>query len=77
MNPLDKDIERHDLERHHHRPYWRRAHRDWKFWIVILFMIALMIFYTMSDNFALRGRGNAHASLQQPLHSPMPATTAP
>ena len=71
MNPLDKDI-----ERHHHRPYWKRAHRDWKFWIVILFMIALMIFYTMSDNFALRGRGNAGQS-QQSVHQQMPATTAP
>jgi hypothetical protein len=72
MNPLDKDIERQQ-----HRPYWKRAHRDWKFWIVMLFMIALMIFYTMSDNFALRGRGNVHSSLQQPIHQPMPATAAP
>ena len=50
MNPLDKDILSH-------RPYWKRAHRDWKFWFVMLFMLALMIFYVMSDNFALRGRG--------------------
>ncbi len=66
MNPLDKDILHHQ---HPHRPYWKRAHRDWKFWIVMLFMLALMIFYVMSDNFALRGRGQA----PQPAHSSMPA----
>jgi len=70
MNPLDKDIERHQ----HRRPYWKTAHRDWKFWVVALFLLALMIFYTMSDNFALRGRGASTSS--QPVHQSMP-TVAP
>ena len=64
MNSLDKDMTRHEK-----RAYWKRAHRDWKFWIVAMGMLALMIFYVMSDNFALRGRGLPKQS--------MPASTAP
>ena len=34
-------------------PYWKRAHRDWRFWIgVFLMMIAITIF-ALSDNLAL------------------------
>lgn len=75
MNMLDKDMARHlhnhemDLSPRRHA-YWKRAHRDWKFWIVMMGMIALMIFYTMSDNFALRGRG-------QVQQQPVPANVAP
>ena len=75
MNMLDKDMARHqenppmDLSPKRH-PYWKRVHRDWKFWVVALLMLALMIFYTMSDNFALRGRG---IQTQQPV----PANVGP
>jgi len=64
-NPLDENF-----PPHHHRPYWKRVHRDWKFWAVMLGMIALMIFYVMSDNFALRGRG-------QPSQQSMPSNVGP
>ncbi len=31
----------------HHRPYWRRAHRDWRVWACGMVMIvALMIYLT-------------------------------
>ncbi len=42
---------------HHHvphdqRPYWKRAHRDWRIWVALLFMLAAMAIYIMSDNLA-------------------------
>lgn len=34
-------------------PYWKRAHHDWRFWIMLLLMLIAMLFYVLSDNFAL------------------------
>jgi len=38
---------------HHHvkqRPYWRRAHRDWRFWVgVICIAVALAIYISTVD----------------------------
>jgi hypothetical protein len=49
---------------HEHRPpYWRRVHRDWKFWIALSLMFAAMAVYVMSDDLALRPR----RQIQQPL----------
>ena len=54
-------------EPHHdgeHQPhYWKRAHRDWKFWMALSLMLAAMIIYVMSDNLAFRPRHQA----QQPV----------
>ena len=78
MNMLDKDMERHlhnnemDLSPKRHA-YWKRAHRDWKFWIVMMFLLALMIFYTMSDNFALIHHGRDISHELQQSNQPMPA----
>jgi hypothetical protein len=39
---------------HHHRvkqrPYWQRAHRDWRFWVgVICISVALAIYISTVD----------------------------
>lgn len=34
-------------------PYWKRAHRDWKFWVALLFMLAAIAIYVLSDDLAL------------------------
>lgn len=34
-------------------PYWKRAHRDWRFWVGVLFMSVALIVYVMSDDLAL------------------------
>lgn len=34
------------------RPYWRRAHRDWRFWIGLTLMLAAISIYIMSDDLA-------------------------
>ena len=34
-------------------PYWKRAHRDWRFWVGVLFMSIALIVYVMSDDLSL------------------------
>jgi hypothetical protein len=36
-----------------HRPYWKRAHRDWRFWVAVLFVFGALTVYVMSDDLAL------------------------
>ena len=39
---------------HHDRsPYWRRAHRDWRFWVGLFLMFAAISIYVMSDDLSL------------------------
>ena len=48
-------------DRQSQRPYWTRAHRDWKFWVALSLMLAAMVIYVMSDNLAFR----SHRQVQQ------------
>jgi hypothetical protein len=41
---------------HDRRPYWKCAHRDWRFWIGVVLMLAAMFVYLMSDDLSLRPR---------------------
>ena len=41
-----------------HPPYWRRAHRDWRMWIIVILMLAAMMVYLMTGD------------LRWPVHSP-------
>jgi hypothetical protein len=45
------------LPHHHHDsdpgPYWRRAHRDWRFWVGVVFLSIAILIYVMSDDLAL------------------------
>ncbi len=45
-----------------HRPYWKRAHRDWRVWVGVFLMAAAMFVYVMSDNLALRFRSQPQPS---------------
>jgi len=40
-----------------HGPYWLRAHRDWRFWAVVMVMLLAMVVYVVSMNLALRPHG--------------------
>ena len=53
----------HNGDQQGQRPYWTRAHRDWKFWGAVFLMFAAMLIYAMSYNLPLRPRSPA----QQPL----------
>jgi hypothetical protein len=46
-----------------HLPYWKRAHHDWRFWVALCLMLAAMIIYVMSEDFAWLPRSQP----QQPL----------
>jgi hypothetical protein len=37
---------------HGHGPYWKRAHRDWRFWVAFFMMLAAISIYVMSDDLA-------------------------
>jgi hypothetical protein len=36
-----------------HRPYWKRAHRDWRVWVGVFLMLVAMAIFVMSDYFTL------------------------
>jgi hypothetical protein len=29
-------------------PYWKRAHKDWKFWVGVVFIAAAIVIYVLS-----------------------------
>jgi len=35
---------------HDRGPYWKRAHHDWKFWVVMVMMFAALAMYVMSND---------------------------
>jgi hypothetical protein len=44
-----------DHEKNHHppKPYWRRAHTDWKFWIAVFFVFTALGIYILSYDLVL------------------------
>jgi hypothetical protein len=34
------------------RPYWKRAHHDWRMWVALFFMLAAIAIYVLSDDLA-------------------------
>lgn len=46
----------HQPDNHTHRPYWKRAHTDWRLWIAASLMFAAMIYYVMSMDLSWRLR---------------------
>jgi len=37
---------------HQGRPYWTRAHRDWRVWTGVVLMLAAMAIYLMTNDLA-------------------------
>jgi hypothetical protein len=35
---------------HEPRPYWKRAHHDWRFWLGLVLMLAAISIYVLSEN---------------------------
>jgi hypothetical protein len=58
-HPLHAD--RPALWNHAHAstPFWKRAHRDWRTWFVVLLMLAMMIVYIMTSDLSWRPGGHA------------------
>jgi len=34
-------------------PYWKRAHRDWRFWVAVCFLFAAIAIYVVTVDLAL------------------------
>jgi len=39
------------------RPYWTRAHHDWRFWVVLILMVAAMVIYIASQGLSMAPHG--------------------
>jgi hypothetical protein len=48
-----------------HRPYWKRAHRDWRVWIGVFVMLVAMAVFISSNYFALWPRRQPQSQLNQ------------
>ena len=46
---------------HLHGPYWRRAHRDWRFWVAVIFIFAALAVYIASVDLSLVPRPQPRA----------------
>jgi len=46
-----------DNDQKNYRSFWRHAHLDWRSWAFSIWMVLAMIYYVMSDDFAVRFRG--------------------
>jgi hypothetical protein len=42
---------------HDHGPYWKRAHRDWRFWVGLVLMLAAITIYVLSEDLAFLPHG--------------------
>ncbi len=45
------------------RPYWKRAHHDFRFWIGMVLMLAAITIYVLSDDLSLLPRGQPQVTL--------------
>lgn len=44
-----------------HRPYWKRAHRDWRFWVGAFFIGAALFVYVTSVDLSLVPNKHPHS----------------
>jgi hypothetical protein len=44
------------------KPYWKRAHQDWRFWIGLVLMLIAISIYIISDDFTIQ------PAIQEPSH---------
>jgi hypothetical protein len=50
MLHVSEELERGRTER---RPYWKRAHHDWRFWVALVLMLMAMFIYLMTDDLSI------------------------
>jgi hypothetical protein len=39
------------------RPYWQRAHRDWRIWVALVAMLTAITIYILSEDLAFLPHG--------------------
>ena len=57
----DPDFMNRDI----HRPYWKRAHRDWRIWFGMILMLIAMLVYLMTGD--LRWPFHGHPQPMVPI----------
>jgi hypothetical protein len=62
VNEIERGHHRHggphpDSPQDGQRPYWKRAHRDWRVWIGLFFCLAAIIIYVLSEDLAFMPSG--------------------
>jgi hypothetical protein len=67
-NAENKGANPRDLVRPH-RHFWKNAHRDWRVWIAVTLMLAMILVYVFTNDFSL---APGKRIIQQ-----MPANNAP
>jgi hypothetical protein len=65
LNETDQDQPHthYQKDHPHDRPYWKRAHRDWKVWIAVAVMLGAMWIYLRTNDLSVRPTGQT----QQPV----------
>jgi hypothetical protein len=58
---MDEIVHGHHHETHVHRPYWKRAHRDWRFWVGFFFISVALAIYITSVDLSLVPRRHPHS----------------
>jgi hypothetical protein len=60
MNEIERPSHEPDSGRNKgkrgHSSYWKFAHRDWRFWIGLVFIFGAMFIYLMTDDLSWRPR---------------------
>ena len=49
-----------------HRPYWRRAHHDWRFWVAATLIFVCMVVYVLTVEFSVTPGGQGVPTLAVP-----------
>ena len=44
------------------RPYWKRAHRDWRVWVGLFSCLAAIIIYVLSEDLSVMPNGRQRTS---------------
>jgi len=42
-----------DQSHHDHRPYWKRAHHDWRFWVGLFLMLTAIFVYVGTNDLSM------------------------
>ena len=51
-NQNDQEGQEYITVQHVHRPYWKRIHHTWSFWIFLSLMFIGIIYYIMTVDFS-------------------------
>ncbi|MGA2296765.1 MAG: hypothetical protein ABSG15_04365 [FCB group bacterium] len=62
------EMQEKEEAKHDHKPYWKRVHHSWIFWIFLVLTLLAILYYTMTDDFSFAPRSRA----KQPLENISP-----